>query len=492
MFAKPTCTHCDTPLQAHTRFCDRCGAPVVQEEFRDIPVPPGMVAYQDVWRGFRLALPESWRVTAGDGVRAWSALGDTLEMRLLDPALGLDAAGHASLFFDGFATTVQPIQSSGGEAAFTYENEAGRGCLRVRASSNGGVLLSMFVPHRSQLDPAQLLDMVAPTLASLQAIPREAWVDPAEGAMRLMLPRGWQARCQVNNDPMRGTRQPCLDIWADRAGQIRIQVAPIFKAFQVEQPAAPAEQGLLGTLWGWAKKVDQMAYAAMGTPALPFGDLERAFDQYFWPEWQRAEPGLRMLDRFVLGPMVYEVRLGLANGHQRRVRLQAHELPRMELAPPQWAASVAYSYQAPTPVMEQFEPLLTGVATTIEVSPQWMQREQARMQQMAGAMMMSQRNHNQFVANEMAKRTAIISEAGAAISDMQMAGWQNYSQSTDYTAHNFSNYVRDTGDYFDPAAGAVYNLPSGHDRVWSDGAGTLYGSDWSFEPLAGWNELTPL
>ena len=111
---------------------------------------------------------------------------------------------------------------------------------------------------------------------------------------------------------------------------------------------------------------------------------------------------------------------------------------------------------------------------------------------MAGAMMMSQMNHNRFMANEMAKRTAIISEAGAAISDMQMAGWENYSHSTDYNAHNFSNYVRDTGDYFDPNVGAVYNLPSGHDRVWSDGAGTLYGSDWSFEPLPGWNELTPL
>jgi hypothetical protein len=123
-------------------------------------------------------------------------------------------------------------------------------------------------------------------------------------------------------------------------------------------------------------------------------------------------------------------------------------------------ASKVVSFRAPVGQLQQMEPLFGAMLGSIHINPAW----QAAITQFLT-------NMGNIQTRGAIDRANIMRDAQNQIGDTIMSTWQRRQDSLDRISRSWSQTIRGTGDFVDPATNTTVELPWGYDNVWSDGNG---------------------
>lgn len=413
----------------------------------------------DAWRGFQVDYPEGWRVlyppiegVAFDGTAF-------LELSFVDAPDARTALMQRLHRFQPHEARQLP--SAPDEAAVLFRQPDFQGQLRVRWA-RGRATVAM-VQARDEADLTGLLQSTLRTLRPHPPVRRQTWQEPSEASLTLLCPEGWQPQAGVFGPP--GTRQPMARV--SRDPQVWAAAESEFQVFR--EPNA----------WGME-------------PVLPFRGLGPLVEHVLGPRWQQQ--GCKVLGFEDFGqPDRAEVRLAGPDGTFRVVMLQA-----VQMGQGRWLGGIAGTIQGPP----ELEPILRGVLASIKINPRWragenavFQHGMALQQQQSQQWMQLQTNmHNQRMHDIQMQglNNTQIHQQRQDIADASMAGYWRNSETQAEMHHDTINSIRERTDYVDPLTGQVHNLPSHHERVWTDGQEHFLAAPWSFEPPPDWHEVRPL
>jgi len=148
--------------------------------------------------------------------------------------------------------------------------------------------------------------------------------------------------------------------------------------------------------------------------------------------------------------------------------LESRELGRQVF----WAIDPSVSYRAPAGELEANMPLLAAIANTVRQTPEWTKMSldhQAKM--------------NSIARRGAADRSTIIANANNEISDIIHQGYKQRNAITDQTHRMVINAIRGTNDYVVAGGREPVQLPSGYEKVYTNGNGEfLLTNDVLYDP----------
>ena len=88
----------------------------------------------------------------------------------------------------------------------------------------------------------------------------------------------------------------------------------------------------------------------------------------------------------------------------------------------------------------------------------------------------------------------IISQTNDEISEIRRSQYENSQASSDRVSKSFSEYMRGTEEYYNPAEGKSVELPSGYNQVWMNNLGEyVLSNELNYNPNVGsnlhWQEI---
>jgi hypothetical protein len=123
-------------------------------------------------------------------------------------------------------------------------------------------------------------------------------------------------------------------------------------------------------------------------------------------------------------------------------------------------ADRVYSFRAPAGELDRHEALASVIIGSIRINPAW----EAAVQQVYV-------NIARIIQKGVADRAAIVRQAQTEMGAMQMQTWQSRQASQDRMMANWSQAMRGTTTYLDPAGGGPVELPAHFDAVWTNNLG---------------------
>lgn len=508
------CIHCGVLLPPGARLCDRCGAPVPPSwsDPRRVPEPPpfdapqGWVEHRDAWRGFRVWHPGGFRVLRTEGPilvtpdrgRRYAALFWPLALRDPDEARALPARfvqwrRQANPAARAFMAPPGPS----GEILLRVTEDGPQGLLetqvQVRTEGRSALLLGVLAPGGCPVANLDALVRIGASFAPIPALPRQLWVDPTEGAFAVEVPVGWAARGGISRQDAPGLGTSFFEAWGDATGSVRVRLSG--ETFQFVDPGPGG--GLAGLLGG----MPPMAMLLPPGMSAPYQAAEAFVRERLLAERRRVDPGAALLTgedredlaRVTLAELArrgmpgarvsageYLLRFRPAGApvlERGRVQTLMVPVPSLLPAPQPWLAEVPRVLQAPEAEFASLEPVLEGVAASSRPNPRWQAQEQAALQ---GHLAASQADRN--------RRLGEISRTLSETSDLVTGGYWQRQATTDHLSRDWSNAILGYEDRVS-STGEVFNVPAGHDRVFRDPQGNLYGGGWLVNPDPTWQEL---
>lgn len=127
-------------------------------------------------------------------------------------------------------------------------------------------------------------------------------------------------------------------------------------------------------------------------------------------------------------------------------------------------------YWAPEAKLDNMDKVYKAMSKSFKLDEKWVAREQA----------------------EVAKRSAIISNANTEIGNIISSTFESSSIVEDKALHNYSNAILGIEDVYDPNTGEAYQVPSGANHYWKDGY-NIVGTQTDIPPTYqdDWTELLP-
>ena len=196
-----------------------------------------------------------------------------------------------------------------------------------------------------------------------------------------------------------------------------------------------------------------------------------------WTKWDLRNNGIPYgtLDISVAVMEVTYTENGVRLRAKSKVTIQHQASPSV----PQWNALLDLTYRAPDSEFSAWEPVLTGIFSSLQFNPEWLGRERRRSQAYFNA---SQANIQRSLAN--------ISHLQRETSDILNRSALNRMAASDRNFESFDDVINGV-QAMATSSGQGYKVPIGYDRYWLDGLGTVHGGSWLSRQDVNWQELKP-
>lgn len=486
--------------------------------------PPGWREYRDPWAGLATCLPEAWRVGCLKGqvhvqedVRVPSGL-----------MLVMVHAGSAAAVVDEAARR-QAREVPGFQAWPSGDLGDALAALEFRAGRMGQPVAGFIEARRVAPDlcrlaawhaPPHLLSSRGPVFRQvvdgcrpMPTLLRSTWIDDTEGAFGLQVPHGWRVQGGVRRQSAALAQSVALV--TDPSGTAWVRVGGEAYTFQEVNPMG----GWAGLMGGWGAPL--MAHP--GVEVAPFQPVIPFMQGFLLPRLRSRYPDLavvRLEERPDLveameRAMMQEIagRVGLEGAvpqasvgevvlrrAERGVpvveRLGVHTMriamPAMMGAPGMWFAEVPAAYGAPQERFAELEPVLAGVADSMQIDPSWQQMQRSAGNSQALASQTDIARRRQEISRTLSETSDIVSSAyhsREAIHQEHAAGRQAREEAGD-RSRDWSNAMLGWEDRVDDT-GQRWSIPAGHDRVWRDNQGNVLTGNALTNPDPTWHELKP-
>ncbi len=517
------CPKCSAPLQYGMTSCPYCRVTLVgvpqgpqadpQGKKQEAPppespapqpppsptteTPPGWVLHKDSWNGFTVAHPSGWEVLALQGQVIIQA----------DPS-GMTAAGIFP-FTSPVPTTAQRVAQQyvnlarsrlPGFQAMQQGNTApdsNRLTLRTRGMLFGQPvegITNVLVEGTNCIvsgynAPAARLAQAAPDLAQILAtfhtgvsIARQVVREPSEGAFTLQIPEGWSWQASLNRNNSGGAASTQFTVARDPQGAMRVMMPSYswmytnpgmgpFGAFPSSSPILP--------LMPAARYIQQVIAPQVQQQYRDF-KLEAVIDRPDFAEWTKWDLHNNGIPYGALDVSIAMMEVTYTeNGARLRAKSKVTVQHQASAGVPQWNALLDLTYRAPEAEFAAWEPVLTGIFSSLQFNPQWLAIERRR----------SQEHFNVAQAN-IQRSMANISRMQQETSDMLHRSALNRIAAQDKNFEAFDDVINGM-QAMATSSGQGYKVPIGYDRYWLDGLGTVHGGSWLSRPDVNWQELKP-
>jgi hypothetical protein len=145
-----------------------------------------------------------------------------------------------------------------------------------------------------------------------------------------------------------------------------------------------------------------------------------------------------------------------------------------------WGVNNVRTARAPRGKLDAALPTLLTLAGTLEESPRWSQAVADLRDRIAQI----RHEGNMRILREMARRSEIMAQTNAELSDQQMASWRQRQESGDALHRATVNSIVGVHDYRTPDGGSIA-ADNGYDRVFQDKLGNVVmTNDPSYDPNA--------
>jgi hypothetical protein len=151
-----------------------------------------------------------------------------------------------------------------------------------------------------------------------------------------------------------------------------------------------------------------------------------------------------------------------------------------------WQADITAILRAPQDSFAQWEPVLTDVAKSIRLDPQWEQAELMR-NRMRNTLMQQQ---SMQIQQDTFARQRSIANTLSQTSDIINQGYWERQAVLDRNAHRWSNAMLGYQDVAD-ASGQVFQVQNGYDQYWRDNLNNIYVGNWLANPGPNLQKLEP-
>ena len=122
----------------------------------------------------------------------------------------------------------------------------------------------------------------------------------------------------------------------------------------------------------------------------------------------------------------------------------------------------------------------------IRHNPKWTQYAKQVIAQQNAVAQQNFNQHQQRMINNQRNFEATqnaINDANNAVNQSIMDNWNTYNQSTDYTQQQFTDYIRDEQNVYDPNTGNSYKVESGYNQYYINENGQYIGTnDYNYDP----------
>lgn len=294
-----------------------------------------------------------------------------------------------------------------------------------------------------------------------------SWKDPKEGAFTVDVPKGW------NIDG--GVVRPYID------AALKIIVTSGDKGIQVENPYPP--------IYTAPNQVLTFAGFTEGSRYNPSGGI--AQDMIVMPE-KNAQNYINTILAKKLNLKVDSIK--------SRDDLIA-KAPKPSYVTQTTAAEATLSGDGKIHkviVIEQGLGMAGVGLWTVGLTHYWApENEIGKVEEIATAIDQSFKLDQTWVKNEqiqIAKRSQIISQTQAEISDIISSTFEYRSSTQDKMANKWSDAILGVQDVYNPSTGENYTVPNTSKYYWTDGLNTVVGTDTHDSPgyYWDWEELTPV
>lgn len=318
--------------------------------------------------------------------------------------------------------------------------------------------LSTFQYDNSLKDASKVLGVVQMT----------PWKDPNEGAFTVNVPSGWNISG--------GTVRPYID------AATKIIATSGKKGIQIENLYPP--------IYSVPNSVTEFAGFTEGSHYNPSGGISQ--DMIIMSERNAGEYIRTLLPNYLnlnfqniksrpdiaekitklsfnTEPSVAEASATGSDGlvHKVLVTKQGMSISGITL----WYVCLTH-YWAPENDIPLVENIIEQMGNSFKIDPVWANRE----------------------AQEVAKRSQIISQTGAEISDIITSTFKYQSQVQDKASDKFSNAMLGVEDVYNQETGESYRVPNTSKYYWTDGYNFVVGTETHEVPtnLDNWTELMPI
>jgi hypothetical protein len=456
--------------------------------------------YTNRWAGLTLERPDGFAISVQQGVVLAKKDPVGATCAIIFPVRGPTASSPDALASSFIATARSqnpsivafraPGTNGDGVILRTRGVFLGRpteGTFHVRAAGGSGVVTGFQAPKESFTAIAPVVSAMLASVKATAALPRWQFRDPTEGAFTALVPEGFRAKGGVTRNNAFG--MPTIGFEAsDPTGALHAGIPP--GSIDFAEPVTA--MGVLGSLFG------------MGMPVMPAPGGQTSpylLAPVFARQWLAPRVPLKgariesVDDRPDLIPyLLGEVRRG---GFTGAVETSAATLrllftdagrerrQRVELSTTRyhgtghWSAILGSLVTAPTDAWEEWEPVLSGIADSFRLDPQW--------------------NRGQQQANDAANRARLqdiharqlqIGQTLRETSDIIVQGYNARQAVQDRLHHDFSNAILGRQDLTD-SSGQVFNVSVGHDQYWRDNLNNVHGGSWLAQPDPSWQRLEP-
>jgi hypothetical protein len=513
------CPRCGAPLQVNTSSCPYCrvglsgtgSAPVSAEApkpatenrtaasaSRIAPIPPGWVLHHDPWHGFTLSHPPGWEVVC---------LRSQVEVRE-DPAgltsaaispFPLPAPSNAHQVAQQFVRLARSLvpdfqawqqgNTSPDSNRITLKTRATRfgqvvdGVYNILVEGSNGIISGYQAPSQAMAGRSEVLGQILATFRTAAQMERQRIIEPAEHAFSVPVPAGWNTSARVNRNNIGGKGSIVFSTARDAQGLVAAHLPNYLWNFM---------DGM-GGMGSW--------FVMPGSPpALPYMSAAQYCAQRLAPELAQKTRALRV-ERIVERPdwaelgQIEMLEAGYAPGSYQssyamfettfeeagvRLRQKARVCSmRMAGGVSIWSVFLDIFYRAPDVEFATWEPILAGILSDLQVSPQWKMSEQQLVN-----------NYNANAQADIARRQRQISQTLSETSDIISSSYWNRQASDDRISEQRSNAMLGYQNMVAPS-GEEYKLPTGFDRYWVDGLGNYYGGSLLSQPDLNWTPLEP-
>lgn len=154
-----------------------------------------------------------------------------------------------------------------------------------------------------------------------------------------------------------------------------------------------------------------------------------------------------------------------------------------------WLAERNLSVRAEAGKLNALKPVASAFVNSFRLEPSWFARFNKAQQQWIAA-------QQQGIANAGALSRA-ISRSNDQFNQSLMQSWNDRQQAEDRASREFSEYIRDSENYYDPLNETSVELPGGYDQAWTNNQGEyLLSNEPGFDPNINsnlnWQQINPV
>ncbi|HLG62365.1 MAG TPA: zinc ribbon domain-containing protein [Ktedonosporobacter sp.] len=319
-------------------------------------------------------------------------------------------------------------------------------------------------------------------------LPRVQFREPTEGAFTALVPQAWQTSGRLVRNPLLGTAAINFVSSSDENGTVMMVLPGITYHFQ------EIGIGMFGAVLP-GRRLQRYMPAPLFTQHWLVPQLARMYRDMrvehivnrpdllplMAKAWTKDGTSLSYLD---LSAVEIQFTSTAPNGicFRYKMAITVVNMKFLRL----WQADLAVILRAPQDQFAQWEPLLTDVAKSVQLDPQWDRAELMRNQMRNNLM---QQQALQIQQNTFARQQA-ISNTLSQTSDIISQGYWERQAVLDHNAHRWSNAILGNQDVMD-SSGQVFQVQSGYDQYWRDNLNNIYVGNWLANPGPGLEKLKP-